>query len=89
MSDFEGLPVALLEGMAAGVVPVVRSIPSGIPELVHHEKTGLLVPNEPTQAAEALIGISRDPALWQHCAMPALWRRPPTLKMIVLHGGLG
>ena len=34
MSGIEGLPVALLEAMAAGVVPVVLSIESGIPELV-------------------------------------------------------
>lgn len=31
---FEGFPVALLETMALGIVPVVSDIPSGIPELV-------------------------------------------------------
>jgi glycosyltransferase involved in cell wall biosynthesis len=31
---FEGLPVALLEGMAAGLVPVVSDIPSGVPDIV-------------------------------------------------------
>jgi colanic acid/amylovoran biosynthesis glycosyltransferase len=65
MSDFEGLPVALLEAMAAGVVPVVRAIESGIPELVHHERTGLLVSNDPAQAASALVRLCRDPHLWQ------------------------
>jgi glycosyltransferase involved in cell wall biosynthesis len=65
MSEFEGLPVALLEAMAVGVVPVVRAIESGIPELVHHERTGLLVQNHPAEAAAALVRLSREPILWQ------------------------
>jgi colanic acid/amylovoran biosynthesis glycosyltransferase len=68
MSDFEGLPVALLEAMGAGVVPVVRAIESGIPELVHHERTGLLVANDPAEAAAALVRLSREPGLWQRCS---------------------
>jgi glycosyltransferase involved in cell wall biosynthesis len=68
MSEFEGLPVALLEAMAAGVVPVVRAIESGIPELVHHERTGLLVGNDPAEAAAALLRLSREPDLWQRCS---------------------
>ncbi len=67
-SDFEGLPVALLEAMATGVVPVVRAIESGIPELVHHERTGLLVANDPADAAAALVRLSQEPALWQRCS---------------------
>jgi colanic acid/amylovoran biosynthesis glycosyltransferase len=54
--------------MAAGVVPVVRAIESGIPELVHHERTGLLVGNDPAEAAAALVRLSRDPDLWQRCS---------------------
>ena len=71
MSDFEGLPVALLEAMASGVVPVVRSIESGIPELVQHERTGLLVENDPVEAAAALLRLSHTPTLWQHCSTQA------------------
>jgi glycosyltransferase involved in cell wall biosynthesis len=36
----EGLPVALLEAMAAGVVPVVSDLASGIPEVVSNGATG-------------------------------------------------
>jgi colanic acid/amylovoran biosynthesis glycosyltransferase len=68
MSDFEGLPVALLEAMAAGVVPVVRLIPSGIPEVVRQGETGLLVSDDPEQAAAALGSLADDPALWQRCS---------------------
>ena len=71
MSDFEGLPVALLMAMAAGVVPVVRAIPSGIPEVVHHGHTGLLVNEDPSQAAEALLQLAADPPLWTRCSTAA------------------
>jgi glycosyltransferase involved in cell wall biosynthesis len=43
-SEFEGLPVSLLEAMAHGCVPVVTDIPSGIPELVRNGETGYRVP---------------------------------------------
>ena len=68
MSDFEGLPVALLEAMAAGVVPVVRSIPSGIPEVVRQGDTGLLVSDDPDEAAAALGALADNPGLWQSCS---------------------
>lgn len=65
MFDFDALPVDLLEPMAAVAVPVTRAIESGIPELVHHERSGFLVENDPLAAASALIRLSRDPVLWQ------------------------
>jgi glycosyltransferase involved in cell wall biosynthesis len=71
MSDFEGLPVALLEAMAMGVVPVVRAIRSGIPELVEHEVTGLLVNEDPEVAAAAVVRLAHDQSLWQGCSRRA------------------
>lgn len=74
MSDYEGLPVALLEAMAQGVVPVVRAIPSGIPELVSDGVTGLLVGEEVESAVEAMRRLTDDQALWERCSLGAYER---------------
>jgi len=59
----EGIPVALMEAMAAGL-PVVATAISGIPELVAHERTGLLVPSGDANAiAAALERLAADPTL--------------------------
>jgi colanic acid/amylovoran biosynthesis glycosyltransferase len=42
-SHAEGLPVALMEAMAVGI-PCVATTVNGVPELIVHEQTGLLVP---------------------------------------------
>lgn len=43
--DVEGIPVALMEAMAAGLT-VISSYHSGIPELIENERTGLLAPEK-------------------------------------------
>jgi colanic acid/amylovoran biosynthesis glycosyltransferase len=61
----EGIPVVLMEAMGSGV-PVVASGISGIPELVEHERSGLLVPPRDAQAlAEALERMHGDSELRQ------------------------
>ena len=64
----EGLPVVLIEAMAAGV-PVVASHLSGIPELVENEVTGLTVPpGDSTAIADAIARLAADPDLGQRLA---------------------
>jgi colanic acid/amylovoran biosynthesis glycosyltransferase len=53
-SDYEGLPLSLLEAMAHGVVPVVSDLPSGIREVVNAE-TGVLVHPENIDGYAAAI----------------------------------
>jgi glycosyltransferase involved in cell wall biosynthesis len=59
-SDYEGLPLSLLETMGAGLVPVVSDLPSGISEVVRDE-TGIRVAiDDEAGFAEALIGLAKD-----------------------------
>ncbi len=56
-SHTEGLPITILEAMAAGQ-PVVATTVGGIPELVRHGETGLLVPpKDPQRLAEAILAL--------------------------------
>jgi glycosyltransferase involved in cell wall biosynthesis len=58
----EGLGLALIESMAAGV-PSVATPVGGLPELVVDGETGLLVePESPPSLAEAVNGLLEDPA---------------------------
>ncbi|MEE8105676.1 MAG: glycosyltransferase [Planctomycetota bacterium] len=61
--DMEGLPISLLEAMAAGLC-VVSTRHSGIPEAVKHERTGILVDEHDTDAlARAMATLAEDPGL--------------------------
>jgi colanic acid/amylovoran biosynthesis glycosyltransferase len=52
--DRDGVPTTLIEAMALGV-PCVSTDVTGIPELVKHEETGLVVPQrDPKALAEAI-----------------------------------
>jgi glycosyltransferase involved in cell wall biosynthesis len=43
LSDYEGIPIAILEAMAVGLVPVCKYIESGLPEIIHNNQTGYLL----------------------------------------------
>ncbi len=59
-SRWEGLPVALLEGMASGL-PIVSTAVGGIPGAVAGNQTALLVPPEnPGELAKACLTVLQD-----------------------------
>ena len=69
--DMEGTPTALIEAGAMGM-PTVSTTHAGIPEIIEHGATGLLVPeNEPAAAAAALFRLACDPDLRQQMGTAA------------------
>ena len=61
--DVDGLPQMLMEAMACGI-PAVSTRLVGIPDLIRHEQTGLLVsPGSAEELAAAIRRLMRDPAL--------------------------
>lgn len=70
-SEFEGLPMAMVEAMACGLPCVVPDV-SEIPTLARHEENALLVP--PGDAAgfgRAMIRLLEDPSLRQRLGRAA------------------
>jgi glycosyltransferase involved in cell wall biosynthesis len=64
LSDYEGLPISLLEAMTCGLVPVCLKIRSGIPELIDHGVTGMLVDDREQSFTAAIQRLRDDDALW-------------------------
>lgn len=60
-SRLDSLPLVIIEGMACGK-PIAATSVGGIPEVIRHEHTGLLVPSaDPAAMATALIRLLRNP----------------------------
>jgi glycosyltransferase involved in cell wall biosynthesis len=61
-SDWEGLPLAVIEAMAAGLAVVATDVGS-VAEAVEHGLTGLLVPaRDERKLTSALLALAQDPA---------------------------
>lgn len=62
--DKEGIPVVLMEAQATGL-PVISTLHSGIPEVVHEDKSGFLVPERDVNAlAEKIESLIEHPEVW-------------------------
>jgi glycosyltransferase involved in cell wall biosynthesis len=73
-SDYEGLPVSLLEAMAVGV-PAAATTVGGIPEVVRDGREGLLVPpRDPRALADAIVRLLGDRRLRERLGSSAARR---------------
>jgi len=62
--DRDGIPVALMEAMSMKTPPISTTV-SGIPELIDHEKNGLLTePRNPKATSEAIVSLLEDDSEW-------------------------
>lgn len=72
LSDFEGLPLALLEGMARGCIPIAAAMDSGVPEVVQPGESGLIVEGRDYGAwARAIVDLWRDRATCERMSAAA------------------
>jgi len=61
-SYLEGLGTSILDAMAGGLAVVATRV-GGIPEVVEHQGTGILVPpRDPEALAAAILELAGDPA---------------------------
>ena len=65
-SEFEGLPLSLLESLSAGLVPVVTEIKSGITEILSHGENSMLSPVGDADAMAAnFLKLADDPEMFE------------------------
>ena len=88
LSDHEGLPLALIEGMRAGLAMVASRLP-GIEELLRDGHEALLVDNHPDAVAQALQRLLGDARLRERLGQAARARyeachRPEAMAARVL-----
>jgi colanic acid/amylovoran biosynthesis glycosyltransferase len=71
LSDYEGLPISILEAMACGVVPVCLNMRSGITELIENGKTGYIVDNRYAHFIKTIKELKADNLLWEQMSLNA------------------
>lgn len=83
------LPTVITEAMACGL-PVVSTTVAGIPEMVLHGVTGLLVePKDEAAMTEALATLAADPAMRARMGAAAVPRAQEIFALSVTAGRLG
>lgn len=71
LSDYEGIPISLMEAMACGLVSVCLNIRSGITELILQNETGFLVNDRDDDFVNTIKKIKSDYSLWQKISVAA------------------
>ena len=73
-SDFEGLPMSLLEAMSAGCVPVVYDIHSGVRDAIEDGVNGMFVSHGDTDAmAQTIIRLHKDRESLERMSMACVY----------------
>ncbi len=72
LSDYEGMPVALMEAMSCGLVPVCLNEESGINEIIKDGVNGFIVKDRDQDYQEKLRLLQKDPELWKRMSANAI-----------------
>jgi len=71
LSDYEGLPIALMEAMATGLVPICTAMRSGIGQLVVDGVTGCIVADRGEGFVAAVRQLATRPEDWARLSRQA------------------
>jgi glycosyltransferase involved in cell wall biosynthesis len=71
LSDYEGLPLSMLEAMATGVVPICLDMRSGIREAIQHGVNGLIVKDRAEDFFTSVETLQGDLAWWKKLSIAA------------------
>jgi colanic acid/amylovoran biosynthesis glycosyltransferase len=64
LSEFEGLPITLMEAMSCGLVSVCTNMRSGISDLITNNVEGILINDRKHEFVAAIKTLKDNPALW-------------------------
>ena len=71
-SEFEGLPLSLLESLSAGLVPVVTEVRSGITEILSHGENAMLSPiGDAGAMTDNLLKLANDLEMFERMSNKA------------------
>jgi colanic acid/amylovoran biosynthesis glycosyltransferase len=71
LSDYEGLPGAVVEGMASGLVPICLRMRSGADELIQHGVNGFICADRGTDFVDCVRRLHASWELWSEMSMLA------------------
>jgi glycosyltransferase involved in cell wall biosynthesis len=71
LSEFEGLPITLMEAMSCGLVPVCTYMRSGIADLVTDNVEGFLIKDRSDEFVDVIKKIKNNHQLWQRMSHAA------------------
>lgn len=71
LSEFEGLPITLMEAMGCGLVSICTNMRSGISDVVTNNIEGFLIDDRKHEFVEAIKKLKNDRALWHQMSQAA------------------
>jgi glycosyltransferase involved in cell wall biosynthesis len=71
LSEFEGLPITLMEAMSCGLVAICTNMRSGISDLIKNNVEGILIDDRKDEFITAIKNIKENPELWKQMSQAA------------------
>jgi colanic acid/amylovoran biosynthesis glycosyltransferase len=71
LSEFEGLPITLMEAMSCGLVSICTNMRSGISDLITNNVEGILIDDRKDEFVAAIKKLKESTALWTEMSQAA------------------